>query len=327
MLGGEDVARPCDPWRRAHGERLDIPSTVHRRKGGERGRRLADGRAARERDRRSARRRRGRRDVGEPQRTDARRRESEAKYRALTEQLPTITYLHPLGERGESALRQPAGRRPCSATRPRSGSQSPNLFFQLVHAEDRERVTRPRSPRRPPRTAAAVRVPDALARRAGRLGSGRGRHGARRRRPAALRPGLPPGRQRAQAGRRGAGAAAGRRARGRRARRRPAAQARRPRARERDPRLVAPTTRPLFAGLPSWPCASWPTGASSTCWTRKATRRELAAAHAGPGMPPGPEPGPEPEPEILEVARTAAPSSRSRACASRCGPAAARSAR
>ena len=40
-------------------------------------------------------------DVGEPWRIDARRREIEAQYRALTEHLPAVTYVYPLGERGE----------------------------------------------------------------------------------------------------------------------------------------------------------------------------------------------------------------------------------
>jgi PAS domain S-box-containing protein len=80
------------------------------------------------------------RDIGEPQRAEARQRESEAKYRALTEHLPTITYVHPLGDRGAPIY-----------VSPQAGSilgyaadewlAKPNLFFQLVHEDDRERVS------------------------------------------------------------------------------------------------------------------------------------------------------------------------------------------
>ena len=139
ILGGEDVVAPA--LVAVHtAERLDIPTAVHRRKGGEEvavsltvtplGH--ANGEAP------------GAilvaADVGEPRRIDARRRESEAKYRALTEQLPAVTYVHPLGERGESLYVSPQ----VSSMLGYSAGEwlaQPDLFFQLVHPEDRDRVT------------------------------------------------------------------------------------------------------------------------------------------------------------------------------------------
>jgi PAS domain S-box-containing protein len=80
------------------------------------------------------------RDIGEVERAEARERESEAKYRALTEHLPTVTYVHPLGERGTPLYVSPQ----VGAILGYAAEEwlaKPNLFFQLVHQEDRERVS------------------------------------------------------------------------------------------------------------------------------------------------------------------------------------------
>ena len=122
------------------GERLDVPSTVHRHKdGGElavsltvapipNGAGEPTGAVVITRD------------IGEPQRAETRQRESEAKYRALTEHLPTITYVHPLGERGTPLYVSPQ----VGAILGYAADEwlaKPNLFFQLVHQDDRERVS------------------------------------------------------------------------------------------------------------------------------------------------------------------------------------------
>ena len=73
-----------------------FPARCTATNGGARG--LADGRPHPER-RRRADRRRGRDPRHRSAAAETRQRESEAKYRALTEHLPTITYVHPLGER------------------------------------------------------------------------------------------------------------------------------------------------------------------------------------------------------------------------------------
>jgi PAS domain S-box-containing protein len=80
------------------------------------------------------------RDIGAAQRAEARQRESEAKYRSLTEHLPTITYVHPLGERETPLYVSPQ----VSAILGYTADEwlaKPSLFLQLVHQEDRERVS------------------------------------------------------------------------------------------------------------------------------------------------------------------------------------------
>ena len=184
------------------GERLDVPSTVHRHKNGDElavsltvapipnGADEPTGAVVVTRD------------IGEPQRAETRQRESEAKYRALTEHLPTITYVHPLGERGAPLY------------------VSPQVGAILGYAAD-EWLAKPNSSSSwCTRTTASASRPRSTPRRRGqdrfaastgcspgrpdRLGARRGGDGARRRRPAAVRPGLPARRERAAARRRGA---------------------------------------------------------------------------------------------------------------------------
>jgi PAS domain S-box-containing protein len=139
ILGGEDVVAPALVAVHA-AERLEVPTAVHRRKGGEEiavsltvaplggpndeapGALVITA------------------DVGEPHRIDARRREIEAKYRALTEHLPVVTYVHPLGERGKCLYVSPQVS-PLLGYSAEEWLAQPDLFFQLVHPEDRERVT------------------------------------------------------------------------------------------------------------------------------------------------------------------------------------------
>jgi PAS domain S-box-containing protein len=80
------------------------------------------------------------RDIAEPQRAEARQRESEAKYRSLTEHLPALTYIHPLGERGNPLYVSPQAASILGYA-PEEWRARPNLFFQLVHEDDRERVS------------------------------------------------------------------------------------------------------------------------------------------------------------------------------------------
>ena len=139
ILGGEDVVAPALVAVHA-AERLEVPTAVHRRKGGEEiavsltvaplggpndeapGALVITA------------------DVGEPHRIDARRREIEAKYRALTEHLPVVTYVHPLGERGKCLYVSPQVS-PLLGYSAEEWLAQPDLFFQLVHPEDRQRVT------------------------------------------------------------------------------------------------------------------------------------------------------------------------------------------
>ena len=139
ILGGEDVVAPALVAVHA-AERLDVPTATHRRKGGEEiAVSLTVAPLGHHNDEApgailvAA-------DVGEPRRIDARRREIEAKYPALTDHLPAVTYVHPLGERGESLYVSPQ----VSSLLGYSAGEwlaQPDLFFQLVHPEDRDRVT------------------------------------------------------------------------------------------------------------------------------------------------------------------------------------------
>ena len=78
--------------------------------------------------------------MGEPRRIDARRREIEAKYRALTEQLPAVTYVHPLGERGECLYISPQVSSSSGTPPERVAGAARAVLRALVHQEDRERV-------------------------------------------------------------------------------------------------------------------------------------------------------------------------------------------
>ena len=133
----------CDPPPAARlGERLDVPSTVHRHKNGDElavsltvapipnGADEPTGAVVVTRD------------IGEPQRAETRQRESEAKYRALTEHLPTITYVHPLGER--SALYVAAGRCDPRLRRRRVARQAQPLLPAGAPGRPRARLGRDR---------------------------------------------------------------------------------------------------------------------------------------------------------------------------------------
>ena len=66
--------------------------------------------------------------------------EAEAKYRALVEQIPAVVYLDPVDENSRQHLREPAGRRRCSASSRRNGSTDPYCWRKHVHPEDIDRV-------------------------------------------------------------------------------------------------------------------------------------------------------------------------------------------
>ena len=78
-------------------------------------------------------------DVGERQRFEERLRETDAKYRALTEHLPAITYVHPVGERGAPIYVSPQVASILGYSAQEWIAQ-PELFYRLLHPEDRERV-------------------------------------------------------------------------------------------------------------------------------------------------------------------------------------------
>ncbi len=295
------------------GQRFDVPSTVHRHKdgddlavsltvapipnedGGPTGAVVIT------------------RDIGEPQRAEARQRESEAKYRALTEQLPTITYVHPLGERGTPLYVSPQ----VFAVLGYSADEwlaKPNLFFQLVHQEDRERVTA--------EIAAAatgarpLRCEYRMLSRDGRVVwvhdqavTVRDDDG----RPLYIQGFLLDVSERRHAGEERERLLAAERA---------AASEALDRQRKLDvlarageilgssPNYQAALRR--VADLAVRELADW---CLVDLLDDDGTGTRLAAVHAGPGMPPGPVPGPVPEPEILEVANRGRPElSESRMC-------------
>ena len=123
------------------------------------------------------------RDIGETQRAEALQRESEAKYRSLTEHLPTITYVHPLGERGTPLYVSPQ----VAAI---LGYSAEEWLRQAEPVLPAGAPGRPRARLRRDRCCAAGARPlqceyrMLVARRPDRLGARRGRDRARRRRPA-----------------------------------------------------------------------------------------------------------------------------------------------
>jgi PAS domain S-box-containing protein len=253
------------------------------------------------------------RDVGEPQRAEARQRESEAKYRALTEHLPTITYLHPLGERGTPLYVSPQVGSILGYTADEWLAR-PNLFFQLVHAEDRERVSA--------EIAAAatgarpLRCEYRMLSRDGRIVwvhdeavTVRDDDG----RPLYVQGYLLDVSERRHAGEERERLLAAERA---------AAAEALDRQRKLD---VLARAGEILASSPNYQATlrrvAELTVRDLADWCLidlidddgAATR--LAAAHSGPGMPPGEEPGPVPEPEILETAGRGKPElSESRMC-------------
>ena len=245
------------------------------------------------------------RDIGEPQRAEARQRESEAKYRALTEHLPTITYVHPLGERGTPVYVSPQVGA-VLGYRPDEWLAKPNLFFQLVHQDDRERVSaeiaaaaagaRPlhceyRMLSRDGRVvwvhdeAVTVRDDDgrALYVQGYLLDVSERRHAGEER-------------ERLLAAERAAAAEAVDR------QRKLDVLARAGEILASSPNYQ--TTLRRVADLAVRDLADW---CLIDLLDDDGTATRLAAAHSGPGLPPGEEPGPTPEPEILEVARRGKP--------------------
>ncbi|HXV96633.1 MAG TPA: PAS domain S-box protein [Gaiellaceae bacterium] len=253
------------------------------------------------------------RDIGESRRAEARQRESEAKYRALTEHLPTVTYVHPLGERGTPLY-----------VSPQVGSvlgyaaeewlAKPNLFFQLVHQEDRERVSAEIA------AAAAgtrpLRCEYRMLSRDGRIVwvhdqavTVRDEDG----RPLYVQGYLLDVSERRHAGEE-------------RERLLAAERAASSEALDRQRKLdVLARAGEILASSPSFQAAlrrvADLTVRELADWCLidllddDGSPTRLAAAHAGPGMPPGDAPGPAPEPEILEVARRGKPElSESRMC-------------
>lgn len=78
-------------------------------------------------------------DVGESVRTRARLDELEAKYCALTEQLPVVPYVHALGNRGAILYIGPQVHKLLGYS-PDEWVAQPDLFLRLIHPEDRKRM-------------------------------------------------------------------------------------------------------------------------------------------------------------------------------------------
>ena len=305
-------------------ERLDVPTAVHRRKGGEEiavsltvaplggpndeapGALVITA------------------DVGEPHRIDARRREIEAKYRALTEHLPVVTYVHPLGERGKCLYVSPQVS-PMLGYSAEEWLAQPDLFFQLVHPEDRERVTdeiaETSASTTPLRSeyrmlsrdgrvvwvhdeAVTVRDDDGrpLYVQGFLLDVGERKHAGEER-------------ERLLAAQRSAAAEASDRQRKLDVLARASEILGSSRHYEATLRRVAELA---VRDLADWCLVD--------LLDEEGNPTRVAAAHSGPGKPPGPEPGPEPEATRSTWHAGAARSSRSRGCACRCGRAGGRSA-
>jgi PAS domain S-box-containing protein len=245
------------------------------------------------------------RDVAEARRAETRHRESEAKYRALTEQLPTITYVHPLGERGNPLY-----------VSPQVGSMlgysvdewlaKENLFFQLVHQDDRERVSAEIAGAAT--GARPLRCEYRMLSRDGRVVwvqdqavTVRDDDG----RPLYVQGYLLDVSERRRAGEE-------------RERLVGAEKAAASEALDRQRKLdVLARTGEILATTPNYQAAlrrvADVTVRELADWClvdildEEGTATRLAAAHAGPGTPPGPAPGPVPEPEILEVVNRGRP--------------------
>jgi PAS domain S-box-containing protein len=300
---GDEAMRPAQAAQL--GERLDVPSMMHRhRDGGDlavsltvapipNGASGPSGAVVITRD------------IGEPQRAEALQRESEAKYRALTEHLPTITYVHPLGERGTPLYVSPQ----VGAVLGYSADEwlaKPNLFFQLVHQDDRERVSAEIA------AAAAgarpLRCEYRMLSRDGRVVwvhdeavTVRDDDG----RPLYVQGYLLDVSERRHAGEERERLLAAERA---------AAAEALDRQRKLD---VLARAGEILASSPNYQAtlrrvadlavrdlADW---CVVDLLDDDGTATRLAAAHSGPGVPPGDEPGPAPEPEILEVAQRGKP--------------------
>jgi PAS domain S-box-containing protein len=314
LTRGDDAEDDMRPALAAQlGERLDVPSAVHRHKGGgdlavsltvapiTNGAGEPNGAVVVTRD------------IGEPQRAEARQRESEAKYRSLTEHLPTITYVHPLGERGTPLYVSPQ----VGAILGYAADEwlaKPNLFFQLVHQDDRERVSAEIA------AAAAgarpLRCEYRMLSRDGRIVwvhdqavTVRDDDG----RPLYVQGYLLDVSERRHAGEE-------------RERLLAAERAASAQALDRQRKLdVLARAGEILASSPNYQAtlrrvaelavrdlADW---CVVELLDDDGTATRLAAAHSGPGVPPGDEPGPSPEAEILEVAQRGTPElSESRMC-------------
>ncbi|HEY7562440.1 MAG TPA: PAS domain S-box protein [Gaiellaceae bacterium] len=139
LLGGDEQALADALDAVEHGERLEKPSAVHRQKDGTD---LSIGLTVapiRDGTGEPAGAVLVATDVGERQRFEERLRETDAKYRALTEQLPAITYVHPVGERGAPIYVSPQVASVLGYSAQEWVAQ-PELFYRLLHPEDRERV-------------------------------------------------------------------------------------------------------------------------------------------------------------------------------------------
>ena len=140
------------------------------------------------------------RDVGELEAATERSREAESMYRSLTEHLPVVTYVRPIDSDAPPIFVSAQLDRLVGYT-PDEWVRDPKLFGRILHPDDRHRVVtelaKPPDPRRSRRSITGCwRGTD------GWSGSGRGDDRSRRHGQAALHPGLPPGRERAQARRR-----------------------------------------------------------------------------------------------------------------------------
>ena len=286
-------------------ERLDVPSTVHQGKDGSE---LAvsltvvpihDGAGEPAGAVIAAR------DVGVPQRAEARQRESDARYRSLTEHLPAITYVHPLGDRGNPIYLSPQSASILGYAADELLAK-PNLFFQLVHEDDRERVSAELA------AAAAgagpLRSEYRMLSRDGRVAWVRDEAAIVRDddgKPLYVQGFLLDVSERRQAGEERKGLLAAERAAAAEAldrQRKLDVLARAGQILASSPNSQAALRR--VVELAAQDLADW---CVIDLIDEDGAATRLAAAHSGPGTPPGEEPGPTPESEVLEVVRCGEP--------------------
>jgi PAS domain S-box-containing protein len=80
-------------------------------------------------------------DIAEAMRMRALLDELEAKYRSLTEHVPLVPYVHPLGDRGATLFIGPQVRQLLGYSQD-EWTAEPEVFARLIHSDDRQRVLR-----------------------------------------------------------------------------------------------------------------------------------------------------------------------------------------
>ena len=119
------------------------------------------------------------RDISERKRSEGVMREAEARYRALVEQIPTVTYVCAFDPEGTILYISPQIEAIVGYP-PSRWTEDPTLWQRLIHPEDRERVVAEVARCYEQRRAVPRRVSDGCGRRERRVVSRRGDPAPRR---------------------------------------------------------------------------------------------------------------------------------------------------